>query len=276
MGKCTYCGNSAGLFRRFHSECRDSFEKGLSRMTEKVADTIEKGTDLNDLISSLREICLEHRVPETSIKDKLIEGWGRALDRFLDDSLLTEEEEGRLSAFKSHFDLSDDDLDPSGALTKAAQAAALRDIVRGVMPHRPETGERIPFTLKRGEEIVWLFPDVHYYVQKTDLEYLGGSSTIGVRVADGVYFHPGAFRGKPLKTDETVHLGSGTMGVATKHLYFTGERITFRIPYRKIICCDQHEDGLCVTRYGPSAKPQIFRNGEGWFVYNLVRNIAKT
>jgi hypothetical protein len=34
MGRCTYCGKSAGLFRSEHSECRAQHDQGYKQITQ--------------------------------------------------------------------------------------------------------------------------------------------------------------------------------------------------------------------------------------------------
>ena len=34
-------------------------------------------------------------------------------------------------------------------------------------------------------------------------------------------------------------------------------------------------DGIGVMRDAQTAKPQTFRTGDGWFIYNLVTNLAQ-
>ena len=39
---------------------------------------------------------------------------------------------------------------------------------------------------------------------------------------------------------------------------------------------DPYEDGLDITRDAQTAKPQVFRTGDGWFAYHLATNLAQT
>ena len=36
---------------------------------------------------------------------------------------------------------------------------------------------------------------------------------------------------------------------------------------------DQYEDGIGIMRDGVRAKPEVFTNIDGWFIYNLLMNI---
>lgn len=58
------------------------------------------------------------------------------------------------------------------------------------------------------------------------------------------------------------------------HLCFAGPVKSFRLPYSKIVSFDHYSDGISVTKDTGSGKPMIFKTGEGWFIYNLVKHLA--
>lgn len=65
------------------------------------------------------------------------------------------------------------------------------------------------------------------------------------------------------------------MGVTTKHLYFAGDGKSFRVQYDKIVSFEPLNDGIGIQRDAATAKPQYFVTGDGWFIYNLVTNLAQ-
>ncbi|MBE0069320.1 hypothetical protein F3K46_09925 [Thermoanaerobacterium thermosaccharolyticum] len=67
----------------------------------------------------------------------------------------------------------------------------------------------------------------------------------------------------------------GILAVTTKHIYFYGPIRSFRAPYTKIVSFAPYSDGIGIQRDAASAKPQIFLTGDGWFLYNLVINLAR-
>jgi hypothetical protein len=72
-----------------------------------------------------------------------------------------------------------------------------------------------------------------------------------------------------------VLVDTGLVVVTDKNIYFSGPAKSLRIPYTKIVSFLPFEDGIGVIRDTPTAKPQIFTNGDGWFTYNLVTNLAQ-
>jgi len=47
------------------------------------------------------------------------------------------------------------------------------------------------------------------------------------------------------------------------------------VPYSKIVSFTPYSDGIGIQRDAASAKPQTFVTGDGWFIYNLVVNLAR-
>ena len=42
-----------------------------------------------------------------------------------------------------------------------------------------------------------------------------------------------------------------------------------------VVPFDHYGDGIGVMRDAQTAMPQTFRTGDGWFIYNLVTNLAR-
>ena len=113
---------------------------------------------------------------------------------------------------------------------------------------------------------------VDYLETVTRRERQGTSHGLSIRVARDLCYRPSAFRSRPIGWEETVHAGTGMLGLTTKHIYFAGRRKRFRVRYDRIVAFEPHRDGLGIMRDAQTAKPQSFVTGDGWFVYNLAAN----
>jgi len=226
------------------------------------------------LEGQLQTIAQASHVDAAQIRTSLIQGWTRAVDHFLEDGALDESEETRLIDFASSLDLKQDELDAIGGFTRVVKGAILRDVMGGIVPDRCTVTGSLPFNFQKTEQLVWLFPSVAYYEHRTRRAYVGGHHGVSVRIAKGTYYRVGAFRGHPVETTEVVALGSGALAVTTKHLYFAGEGRSFRIRHDRIVTIEPFEDGVGIQRDAQTAKPQVFKTGDGWFTYNLLINIA--
>jgi len=275
MGICRFCGKDAGFLRRTHRECKQAYDEGSARILDIAAKAAISQSNLADIQKTIENVASTSYIDGQSLKDLLVKAWETAVMRALDDKILSEEEEHSLATFKKWFSLPTDILDKNGAHTKVVKAAIIRDILNGKIPQRVEIDGMLPFNLQKGEVLVWLFQNVPYYEPRTRTTYSGGYSGVSFRIAKGVYYRVGGFRGNPVTTTETVHIDTGFLGVTNKHIYFTGRVKSFRIRYDKIVSFTPHSDGIGIQRDALSAKPQIFVTGDGWFTYNLVTNLAR-
>jgi hypothetical protein len=90
----------------------------------------------------------------------------------------------------------------------------------------------------------------------------------------GLYYRTGAFEGHSVARTERTHVDTGLVGITNKHIYFSGELKSFRVPYAKIVSFEPFRDGIGIVRDAVTAKSQIFVTHDGWFTYNLVTNLA--
>lgn len=160
MGNCKYCGTSAGLLRKFHSGCRQRHDAGRELMIWSATEAARSGDGLETLETRLTKTAELSYVPISHMKEVLAQGWEKALTSLLEDNILSEEEERRLTTFAEKFGLSQDHLNADGAYTRAAMAGVLRDVLHGKVPSRVKVEGELPFNLQKSESLVWFFNDV--------------------------------------------------------------------------------------------------------------------
>ncbi len=274
MGECVFCNEKAGLFRKEHKECRQLFESGKRKIASMVEKSLNDHQWLKDNESQLKEIAIQNFIDKKTLTKVIINGWENAVDMAFEDGILTEEEEVGLVNISSQFSLSQFDLDENGYYTKIVKGAILRDILEGKVPDRININGNLPFNFQKSEKMIWLFRNVDYFEQKTKRTYVGGSQGFSVRIAKGLYYRVGSFKGERVDTQETAFVDTGMLGVTNKHIYFAGENKSFRVRHDKIVSFNSYSDGIGIQKDGVSAKPQMFVTGDGWFVYNLLSNVS--
>lgn len=274
MGNCKYCGQPAGLLRSQHRECAATHDAGWQKMIATAEQAALRQGDISSLHANISSIAAHSFFPPEQVKEALIRGWEQAVSHFIEDGDLSADEERQLTSFAAHFSLSQNELDQRGLYTKFVKGAVLREIMAGNIPNRVHTDSSLPFNFQKSESLIWVFNDVDYYEDKTRRQYVGGSSGVSFRVAKGVYFRTGGFKGHPVETTERVHLGRGLMAVTNKHIYFTSSQKTFRVRLDKIVSFMPFSDGVGIQRDAVTAKPQFFITRDGWFTYNLLMNLG--
>lgn len=275
MGDCKYCGKPSGWLSSLHKECQTKYDLGEDKIITMLDTAIHKNAMIDSLKADLEDIADKHWITKAILPSIVINGWEKAVDGAFEDGVLTEQEELNLVEVQKHFGFDQYELDKKGAYTKMVKGGVLRDLLNGNLPQRINIEGNIPFNLQKDERLVWIFQEVQYYERKTRRHIEGRSSGVSLRVARGVYYRTGGFRGYPVETTENVHSGTGLLGFTTKHIYFSGSLSTFRIPYKKIVSFIPYSDGIGLQRDAASAKPQTFITGDGWFAYNLAVNLSQ-
>lgn len=275
MGTCTYCGQDAGFFRKQHDECQQKYDRGFSQMVSLANNVARTGTGLQTLEQQLNGIAATMVPVRVNTRQALIHGWEQAVDGILGDSVLTASEEAQVMTYVQKFGLAQADLNTNGAFTRLAYGCALRDVLEKGTTSRAVITFQLPFNLQKGESLVWCFRNVACYEEKIYKQRIGNSQGVSVRVMRGVYYRVGQSKGYTQETSKTEQVDTGMLGVTTEHIYFAGEKKSFRIPYKKIVSFTPYSDGIGVCKDAANAKPQIFITGEGWFVYNLVMNLSQ-
>ena len=275
MGNCSFCGHPAGFLRSEHPGCAEKYKQGWSAMVDLARSAALGESIPDDLEAKLQEIGKNHFIPTDRSKEALVSGWEKAVEYYLEDGNLDPSEEERLVGFKDRFSLTQWDLDRQGAYTKQVKAGLLRELMEGKIPERINVSGNLPFIPQKTEQLIWVFQDVNYYEDKTRRQYVGGYQGMSFRVARGVYYRVGGFRGRPVETTEKINMGTGILGITNKHIYFSGAMATFRTRLDKIISIIPFSDGVGIQRDGATAKPQTFVTGDGWFTYNMLVNLCK-
>lgn len=274
MGNCKYCGESAGFLRDQHKECKAKHEEAIRHIVDETANKALAEVDPISFDKELQSLAENGFVDLEKLRDLVITGWEQAVDRAFDDGVLTEEEESRLMKLAEGLKLTQEDLDKRGYYTKLAQGVVLREILDGKFPEGIKLDGHIPFNMQKNERLIWVFSNVKYYEQQNKRQYVGGSSGVSLRIAKGVYYRVGAFKGHSINKTETVLAGIGVLGITDKHIYFASEDTAFRIRHDKIVAHSPYKDGVGIQRDGVRAKPQLFDVGDGWFIYNLLQNVG--
>jgi hypothetical protein len=275
VANCIYCGEPAGFFRKQHAACKSAADNARQAIRATIKEALGDGMTMERARRVVDEISQRAHVPEADKRVAIVNEVTLAVDRFLEDGVLDQSEENRISDLQEKFALTQADFARTGAVEKVVKAATLRDVMNGELPDRLALKGAIPFNLQKGEKIIWAFPNAEYLEDKSRRQYVGGSQGVSVRIAKGVYYRVGAFKGHSVERTERVSVGTGLLALSNKHILFSGGEKSLRIPYSKIVTFQPFSDGIAIVRDAASAKPQIFVTGDGWFTYNLASNLSQ-
>jgi len=274
MGNCIYCGQKAGFLKSKHKDCESNYFDSKNKIIENIYTAITTDSDFNNLENRIKEIAEKNHVKPNEIINLYIKGFDRAVDLFLNDGILTTEEEAKISKFKTHYNFEQNVIDKNGSLQKVVKAAILREILDGQIPeNKLNIQGNLPFLLQKNESVIWAFQNVDFYEQRTRTVYQGKTQGVSVRIAKGLYYRTGSFKGNPVKIEEMKYISRGLVALTNKQIYFASSTKNFKVPFNKIVTIDPYEDGVGLQKDGANTKPQVFKGLDGWFTYNLISNL---
>ena len=276
MPLCTYCQKSAGIFGSVHSECEKRYKSGCDRVRRIVYDGILAGKDGRNIRADAESVARTALLPGDIMDALMAESWNAVLDFYLDDGILSDQEETRLKTSVQQLQFNTHHLKEMKVGPKIACARALRQISQGQLPTFPDPLPMpLPFVLQSGESIIWYFPMASLWEEETTRQYVSGSSGVNVRVMKGVHARVGAHRGQWVTDSSMEMLDMGEAALTTKHLYFASSAASVRIPYHRIVGMQPIEEGVAFMQDGAKAKAQWLRTYSGPFSYHLVAGIIE-
>ncbi|MGI6113878.1 MAG: hypothetical protein ACOYEJ_07120 [Mahellales bacterium] len=275
MGDCKYCGQPAGFLKKRHKECELAHSKGINEIYSVIESCISDNSNIDDILKKTQDIAKSSYISESEFPVVVKRGWERTVEHAFEDGVLTEGEEQCLGTMTKIFGFDKKELNTNPAYNKMVKGAVIREVLEGNIPERFKITGTLPFNFLKSERLVWAFQNAKYYEMRTYREYVGRSQGVSIRIAKGLYYRTGGFKGRPVETEKMVYIDTGLLGITNSHIYFSGSKKSFRIKYSKIVSFEPYSNGIGIHRDAQTAKPQFFSVDDGWFLYNLVTNLAR-
>jgi hypothetical protein len=107
-----------------HSSCEENFQLGARQIAMEVAGAVSADGDIEGLPSRIAMVAGGARISDQQVRELVISGWARAIEKFLEAKVLNEDEERRLIRLEYLFGLSQADLGTSEVWQSANANAA--------------------------------------------------------------------------------------------------------------------------------------------------------
>lgn len=274
MGECKYCRKDAGWFGSKHQECEDKYIIGVSKLKAIIRNCFEKKEDFFLYKSETDRIISESYIGNEfliTIYRVLLE---EAINKYLNDRVIEKQEEVCIARFMQFSGFPQSSLNTTHALEKVVQSRVIQEILKGNIPKPAITiAGNFPFMLSKNETLIWMFRNIVLHEQKTKKEYTGRSCGFNVRVAKGIYYKIGGFKGTPVETSYMQRISEGSVCLTDKNLYFSSMEKSLKIPYDKIISIESYSNGLGLQKDGSNSKPVFFERLDSRFCYNVISNL---
>jgi len=271
MGKCVYCGHSAGWFSRKHIRCVERHHKAKPAIENLVAHSLNDEAKMDGLFDRVKELSLSGFLTPEVRKYHSALGLIKGLEEFLDDHILSDEEFKRMESAILVLEIDPDLQRSSGFSERIAKALTITKLNKGEIPTDViRIPENLPFLIQKSETIVWIFDRVAVSERTTQVQYQGSSSGVSIRIMRGVYYRTGAFKGYPVEVEKMKPLGRGTLAFTTKHVLFVSDKTSLKIPIAKLVAIQAYENGLQIQRDGVRSKPILLSGIDVWFASNVL------
>ena len=280
MGRCIYCNFSAGLFKTQHSICAKNYDDAKTSVVSFFLEQYKRkgnGKGVQQPSSYIDEICMNFRI-NSALKYFLgILGWETVAKEMLDhNEQITVDDEFYLRNLQDSLSLMDNDLDIHGTKTDLLEYCVIRDLNNGEMLESVEIPEGLFFNLQKSESLVWIFESVEYFEERLGAKRVENKKGGRVKITKepSVYLPRVRTRIRNVATSYLAYMETGTVGVATRHVYFVGTSKTFRIEYSRIGRIEKYTDGIGIHTYIQNAE-QVFVCKRADFINKLVEGMVQ-
>lgn len=272
MGLCRLCHEKAGFLRSEHKACVEK-QKNADPLLRDLF--FKHKEDPRPILAEAQKIADESFIANLhSYKTDL---FSSMVHEALETDGLTEAEETKLDNLLGYLGLTPEDC--KEALMKKGKGVVIREILAGRLPQKSGVHFTTPVILGKDEQIIWAWSGVAFYEMREHKSFEGGSQGVSLRIAKGVYYRIGSFKGHPVVTTRQTHVGEGALIFTNKHLFWAGDGMTksLKIAWKKLISVQGYSDGIGLQAEGARIKPMTFSLGsdDGWFAKNLAENIPR-
>lgn len=206
--------------------------------------------DVKKANEKLEKLCLSTAKVDAAAHKQKIDECDRRIASISSDGIITLEEENELSELMRSLGLTESDL-PDMSRRTLFDARMLTTISRGVFPEL-----QVSLLLKPNEICHFMSP-AQLMEELTKTRYVGGSHGASFRVAKGVTFRTGSFRGQPIKENYAKITDDGTLYVTNKKVLFVGMKKNVSYPINKIVDITKYTDGIKFQKENEN-KPRVF------------------
>ena len=200
-------------------------------------------------------------------------GWEKAVANALEEGVITLEREVQLVRYADRNRSHMESVAWGDSHRDLVQSAILRDISQCVIPQHRQYLRDLSIPLEVNEHLVWVSDYVGYL---GDLRHRRREPRRegGVGGSDGTYHPPSSFWNPDIGPERGWPDDTGLLAATTNGLRFAGTEKRFHIRFDRIGAFEPYGNGIGIGQKTRRGKLQGFVTGDGWFIYNLLINLA--
>ena len=237
----------------------------------------EKSVLINSMIIQMKPIedidrLLQQLQSYEEQRNTVIHALEMTYNQLVTQTEISPDMENYIDSIMRKYSYDEDEAAQTKSYIEYMKALIVQDLLKGITPTRVTLGS-CPINMQPGETPIWPFMNVVYYEEVTKRSMVGASTGISVRIAKGVYYKVGAFKGEPLITTSLQPKYGGALILTNKNIYFYSTEKSMKFPYNKIISYVPFEDAIGIQQDKANAKTVYFKCLDGRFAFNIVSNI---
>jgi len=221
------------------------------RFKLQLLDAVKDGSLAQEAMQRLDSLKSQLELTEADVSRFRVEAYLTAYSAAKQDGLVTREEDFELDRIQRYLGIADSEV--PGPKKELDHFRLLRDIQTGKLPNVAVAG----LVLQKGETAHWTEPASLLEERVVNRRYVGGSSGVSFRIARGVSYHVGGFRGHMEADKKILPVSSGTLVITSKRLVFLGDNKSFNSRLDRLLDVHLFGDGIRVD--DSAGKPHTFR-----------------
>jgi hypothetical protein len=179
--------NMPGLLERLQAFRRHLANK--RRFKNRLIAAVSEGHLLPTVIEELNSLKSELQLSDADVRSSGVKAYLAAYSAATRNGSVTREEDVELQGIQQYLGVADEEI--VGPKQKLARLRLLRGIENGEMPTVVVSG----LLLQKGETANWSEAASIVEEQVVSRQFVGGSRGVSFRIAKGVRYHVGGFRG---------------------------------------------------------------------------------
>jgi hypothetical protein len=276
MADCLICGKPLGFWRSRHAECEAALASAKSDIETVFVGYIVNLDDNSapspaSLQDSVSKRAQQFGFTQGTVFQVVLAGITAAVRAAFADRDVSDRELERIARIAVTFGVTAEQLRGTAASEMLMQALVLRDLRRGSLPAKVNTGTAL-IALKQDEQILWSFANASRLEMKTTAHYEGRSQGVSVRIVSGLSYRVGSSKGQRVETTSLANCGSGSLVVTNKRVQFLNPAANKSIDISAIDVVDRYSDGIGITP--KRGKAQFFTGVEPLFAADLILSAA--
>jgi hypothetical protein len=267
MPNCSYCGRPAGLFRRYHAECRAQFDRAMGTIPLFFEKLLESDLPADRFEQLLKQVAERFHIEPKKLRSLSVQGINAMVQASLSQRLTTPDEEDRILEIAEALGLSMAELpDLEEKLTKIR---VLRDLDNGRTPDRVDVVGPMPIDLESGETIIWIINGaMSYRPRKGPVQ--SKEPTPSKPQRDKPYLSPASLGPQPTPIGELIERGESDVMITDRRVFIISNNRHLEIPLSKVEAFHAYSDGFQIVRAGKEARPLTITVNDPWFAANLI------